>query len=191
MTRINHDEVRDILPEYRSGSLETGKNREIEDHLRGCHDCRQALSGIEALAVAEVPDPGDAFWLALPHRVRTAAAERPAPRFSFRLLFGWRTPAAAAALLALLVFALWPQGRRNGWDPFFHDPLSATVLEYHRLTEKDVPSLIEPGEGKAVFAGQEYLNGYSYLREMASLSAEELKGLAEALERQQQKGGAS
>ena len=181
-----HDEVRSLLPEYRGGSLEAGKAGEVENHLRECRACRQALSGIEILARVEVPDPGEAYWGALPLRVRAATLAPPPSRFLFR----WAVP-AAAALIAVLVFTLRPGEERLSWDPLFHDPWSATVLEYRHLTEGDIPNLIESGEGAVRFTGHEHFTGYSYIREMVSLSSEELQGLDAALDRQQSKGGTS
>lgn len=190
MTGRNHDEIRSILPEFRSGSLDAGMSRSVEEHLRECGECRQALAGIEALAGIAVPDPGDFYWRALPLRVRAAALEPKEPRFSWAFLFRWSVP-AAAGLVAILAFALWPGGGRPAWDPLFHDPLAAPILEYRHLAEKDIPYLIESGDDGRALTGHENLTGYSYLREVVSLSEEELRGLGEALERQRQKGGAS
>jgi hypothetical protein len=80
-------------------------------HVHGCDACRaQAATVRDALTVvegsADVPEPSPLFWDHFSARVREAVADS-AQRRTFASGFRWRQPIAAAAVLALVVSAIF------------------------------------------------------------------------------------
>ena len=102
---FSHDEIREMFPEYLSGSLSEDARNAIEVHLRDCSACRSELSMMSELVSIDAPDPGNLFWETLPQKVKGLAKEKKAHRFSVESLFFKFVPAAAviAILLALVL----------------------------------------------------------------------------------------
>ncbi len=62
-------DIQDLLPLYAEQGLgETAKLR-VEGHLGSCADCRAEIKLLRLIASEPVPDPGEAFWAAMPERV--------------------------------------------------------------------------------------------------------------------------
>ena len=107
------NDIKELLPLYRSRELDEPERKLVEEHLRSCRDCRTELSLLEMMAEEAVPDPGEAFWAAMPERiereVRLQKMKRP---FSFPGLLNalfiprWAWATGAAALLALCLWLL-------------------------------------------------------------------------------------
>ena len=107
-----NEDMQALLPAYREGSLDSAARGRVEEHLASCADCAEELALLRELAAEPVPDPGEAFWLALPDRVARElrrTEERPERRTLKGLLAGLLLPrwgwAAAAVLIAAL--AAW------------------------------------------------------------------------------------
>jgi hypothetical protein len=82
-------------------------------HLQTCSICGRQVSElrgtIEAAAGVRVPEPSPLFWNHLAERIRTAVAEEPRTgRVGFVWRAWWRV-AAAAAVMAAVVFLVGPQ----------------------------------------------------------------------------------
>ncbi len=176
--RSGHEMTRERLPEYLRGALNEDAAAEVEAHLRGCPDCTEELDLLKQLCSLEVPDPGELYWKTLPQRVKGAVREeRPA---GLPWLFRRLPLAAAVAALVLLLFISLNREADLLPDPFFTDPFSADLLEYDGIDERDIAVITEELPYEALLPGD--LIEYSYYREFASLSPEELESLYEALE---------
>ena len=75
MTCKNKD-IRQLLPAHLEGILDPSAQREVEQHLAACHDCRTEIDMLRLLAAENVPDPGEAFWAALPGRIYRGVQEQ-------------------------------------------------------------------------------------------------------------------
>jgi hypothetical protein len=72
----NDKTIKELLPAYREQVLDQAKNLMIENHLAACEDCRIELSLLRMMTEEAVPDPGEAFWAAMPGRVYQAVQKR-------------------------------------------------------------------------------------------------------------------
>ena len=71
-----HDgHIKDLLPAYREQGLDQPELDRVRIHLESCEDCRAELALLGLLASEAVPDPGEAFWEAMPGRVHRAVQE--------------------------------------------------------------------------------------------------------------------
>jgi len=62
-------EIRELLPTYLEVGLDKELASRVEKHLETCADCRQELKLLRMMASEPVPDPGEAFWAAMPESV--------------------------------------------------------------------------------------------------------------------------
>lgn len=189
--RLSHDEIREMIPEYLRGALSADRRVCFENHLSGCKDCRSELSLITELSKEEVPDPGELYFMTLPQKVKIAVKEE-TKGFSLRaLLFRFSPAAAAIVTLLLLTIALTYIKKKESpeFDPYFKDPLMIGVLDYSGVTERDIPLGEERIAIDESFVYPENSFGYSYYREFASLSSEEMESLYEALKKEEKSGG--
>ena len=111
------EEIRELLPAYEDGELDSGDRRRVESHLAGCPACaREAVWVREAVARARalpVPDPSAEFWEAFGASLDRRIAEEPPPCLPlWRRVTAWGTgilglrpiPAlSAAAVLGILL----------------------------------------------------------------------------------------
>lgn len=187
---FNHDEIREMFPEYLRGSLYQDKRNTIEVHLKDCSACRSELSMMSELISINVPDPGNLFWTTLPQKMKESVKEKKSHRFLGKTLL-FRFVPVTAALAVLLVF-LFTVTKRNGvyeLDTYFNDPFTISYLEYSDLTERDIYLLTEQTAGGILYSDPEDIMEYSYYKEFASLSSEEMTSLYEALKTEQKLGG--
>ncbi len=111
--------IKDLLPAYRDQILYQQEMIRIEQHLDSCADCREELALLRALSEYEIPDPGEAFWAAMPARVFRGVQEEKGRQRTFgpaRLwshLATYRLAAAAAAIGVVLILA-WFTVRQHG-----------------------------------------------------------------------------
>jgi hypothetical protein len=61
--------IKDLLPIYQEKALDPAEQLKVASHLESCSDCRAELSLLRMIAEEPVPDPGEAFWAAMPDRV--------------------------------------------------------------------------------------------------------------------------
>lgn len=180
--KLSHNEIKEILPEYSKNSL-TGKVRDVvESHLKECPDCSGELQLLAELAKTDVPDPGELFWKTLPKRVEAIAIREKARYFSIKS--SWLRPpriAAAAAAIALMIFAVTYERKAPENNPFFQDPFTAEILDYDDLTEKDIPIIqVQLTDDNLYTDLGDYMD-YSYDDELALLSSTEMESLNDAL----------
>ncbi len=106
-----HDEnIKDLLPAYREQVLDQPELDRVRIHLESCEDCRRSLVLLELLAEESVPDPGEAYWAALPERVHRAVREAKERKGHFGLsrilgrfiLPRWAWTAAATGVVLLV-----------------------------------------------------------------------------------------
>ncbi len=183
-----HERIKEMFPEYLRKSLHGEVKNEVDSHLKECDECRDELFLIAGLVKVDVPDPGDLFWKTLPQRVRVAVKEEEVQLFSLRSFLLRQFPIAATIVVAsFLIFTYIKKKEVLEPDPTFVAPLTASVLDYSDITEKDIPIITEQSSVYDLFAENFMEN--SYHREFVSLSSKELEGLYEALGEEQKKGG--
>lgn len=189
--KLDHDGIKEILPEYLKGSLPEEMRSEIDHHLKDCEDCRDEMSFITELVKVEVPDPGDLFWQTLPQRVKGTVEEEKTKPFSLKSLFFRPLPIAATiAVLFLLVLTYTNTMKKEMPElgPVF-TPFTITLVDYSDITEKDIPLITERLAVDELYLHSENFMEYPYYREFASLSSKEIDSLYEALKKEQRTGG--
>ena len=65
----SNTEIQGLLPAYLEPGLDKELASQVEKHLETCADCRQEINLLRMMASEPVPDPGEAFWAAMPERV--------------------------------------------------------------------------------------------------------------------------
>ena len=99
---MEHAEIRELVPAYAIGAVDSDERREIERHLRTCDECRQAVEGYEsatgalASSVGPVPLP-DGF---ADRVVSQAIGDEVQERVRYRR---WWTRVAVAMSAAVIV----------------------------------------------------------------------------------------
>jgi len=193
--KLDHNRIKEILPDYLKGSLPEEMRSEIENHLKDCKDCRSEMSFITELMKVEVPDPGDLFWQTLPQRVKETVKEEKAKRFSVKSLFLRPLPVAATvAVLLLLVLTYTTTMQKKeikeiaDLEPY-SSPFTIAVVDYSSITEKDIPLISEKLAVNELSLQTENFLEYSYVKEFASLSSKEMEGLYEAIKQEHRNGG--
>ena len=149
----NDKTIKELLPAYREQALDQTKNLIIENHLASCEDCRIELSHLRMMAEEAVPDPGEAFWAAMPGRVYQTVQQQKAERKTFNLAgildrlslprWSW----AAASVMSVLVlswFIVRPVQHRPVMAPsqklefvdenFPSDPVNINELDNKQLS---------------------------------------------------------
>lgn len=188
--RSGHEEIMELLPEYLKGSLPGELGKEVQTHLEGCEECRNEVSFLREIVESEVPDPGDLFWRGLPRRVRLTVGEKKNERFTLEFLVR-RLPVGAAIAVALLLTFIYVypfKNKESVQDPFFGDPLTASVSDYSDATEKDIPLIAEDITLDESYLPRENYMDLSYHKEFASLSSGEMESLYEVLREEHQPG---
>ena len=65
----NDKNIKDLLPAYLAQDLDAADRKTVEQHLAVCPDCAEELALLRTFADETVPDPGEAFWNAMPDRI--------------------------------------------------------------------------------------------------------------------------
>jgi len=81
----NDTTIKELLPAYREQTLDPAENLLVESHLASCDECRTELSLLRLMAEETVPDPGEAFWTAMPDRIYQAVQKSRTKKKSFDL----------------------------------------------------------------------------------------------------------
>lgn len=175
--RFSHEDIKERLPEYlREGFVPD----EVNAHLEACSECSEEISLLRALKGDLVPEPGGMFFETLPQKVRVSLKRK-------KGIFVRLVP--AFALIALVVVAGYiyhtmrmPQVEEGF---LFSDPFATQVYELSGLSADDIPSIAETIKGNEIYLLEET----PFLREVASLSSEEIAGLYEVLNIKKKNGG--
>jgi anti-sigma factor RsiW len=104
--------IKELLPAYGEQALDRTEVLMIESHLASCDDCRSELSLLRMMAEETVPDPGEAFWAAMPDRVYQTVQKHQTKRKTFDLAWLLDRTAFprwtwAAATLGIVLIVAW------------------------------------------------------------------------------------
>ena len=154
-------DIKELLPGYAEGSLESTEQHRVQDHIASCSDCGAELELLRMMSAEEVPDPGDAFWQAMPSRIHHAVEEekrKPKRWFDLSVLVPrpFRSPRWAWSTAVLLLVA------------------SVSWFLFRPMPPEETPTVT------AVGSGYEYdLQGMSGGIDLAELDSEEIKQVGE------------
>lgn len=107
-------EIQALLPAHLEQSLDQESQAGVERHVAVCEDCRTELALLRMMSEEPVPDPGEAFWAAMPGRIFRAVAAQKQQKASPWSPFGrgtlifprWAWATAAVFLVAAVVLLL-------------------------------------------------------------------------------------
>lgn len=108
MTCTNKD-LQALLPAYLERSLDQASQAGIERHIADCEDCRTELALLRMMSEEPVPDPGEAFWAALPGRIYRDVQkhkERDRSPWLLNVMTAFAGPRRAWATAAIVIVAL-------------------------------------------------------------------------------------
>ncbi|MGO9612851.1 MAG: zf-HC2 domain-containing protein [Dissulfurispiraceae bacterium] len=190
--KSGHEETIERLPDYLEGSLSDDLRDSVESHIMDCRECWSELSFIAELRKIEVPDPSALFWQTLPRKVSGQVREQRKKRFSLKSLFFSPLPAVALlamVFVAVVTFNLNKEKKTPGSDPFFKDPLMAEAIDDSAIEERDIPPITDQIAANEIYTSDEDPVEYSYHKEFASLSSDELDRVYQAVKREPSTGG--
>ena len=107
-------EIQALLPAHLEQSLDQESQAGVERHVAVCEDCRTELALLRMMSEEPVPDPGEAFWAAMPGRIFREVEAQKQQKASQWSPFGggwlviprWAWAAAAVFLVAAVVLFL-------------------------------------------------------------------------------------
>ena len=112
--QCTNNDIQELLPAYEQQLLDRNDRARVERHLAACEDCARDLAMIRVLADEPVPDPGEAFWTALPGKVYREVREQDRQKRSGglmglldRVLFPRWARAGAVAVVLLVSAVSW------------------------------------------------------------------------------------
>jgi hypothetical protein len=65
----SNTDIKEMLPAYLEQKLEEEWALRVGKHLETCADCRAEINLLRMITSEPVPDPGEAFWAAMPERI--------------------------------------------------------------------------------------------------------------------------
>lgn len=104
--------IKELFPAYLAQQLPDAEKDRVVKHLASCEDCGTEVTVLRMMAEEVVPDPGAAYWAAMPDRIYRAVQAHKANKRSFDLswfadrlvLPRW---AIAAAIAGMVLVASW------------------------------------------------------------------------------------
>ena len=107
-------EIQALLPAHMEQSLDQESQAGVERHVAVCEDCRTELALLRMMSEEPVPDPGEAFWAAMPGRIFREVDAQKQQQASPWLPFGrgtlifsrWAWAAASVFLVAAVILLL-------------------------------------------------------------------------------------
>jgi anti-sigma factor RsiW len=108
----NDKTIKELLPAYLDQAHDQAENLMIKSHLASCDECRTELSLLRLMAEEPVPDPGEAFWAAMPDRVYQAVQTRQTNKKTFDLAWFFDRMALprwiwAASTVGIVLIVSW------------------------------------------------------------------------------------
>ena len=102
-----NNDIKDMLPAYAAEALDEADSARVREHLLSCADCAQEAALLQMITDGPVPDPGEAFWAAMPGRVYRAVQQEGKKRpqrdlrelLQFLFLPRWAWAAAAVGIV--------------------------------------------------------------------------------------------
>jgi hypothetical protein len=143
----SNTDIKEMLPVYLEQRLEEERALQVKKHLETCADCRAEIKLLGMMISEQVPDPGEAFWAAMPERIyrnvqKMQEKKRLIDIFSLwnrMLLPRWAWSVAAAGLVlvvTLLIVKPLPKDisriTPNGDDAAYDE---STIMDTPGLTE--------------------------------------------------------
>lgn len=199
--------IQELLPAYLEKALDQDERARVEQHLSACGECRSEIALIRALAEEPVPDPGEAFWAAMPGRIERAvrAGEergRSWWRSSVPLsLPRWAWATAVVLLMAALSLPLVRpvpvrSARIAAPDRAAYQtaPTAADVLELADLSEDEVDAIDLWASEELALLQNDVIDTFrsgaeaSLNDRLRELNAEELEELSRMLDDQNEEG---
>jgi len=199
--------IQELLPAYGKQTLDRADTIRVEAHLASCEDCRSELALLRMLAEEDVPDPGPAFWAAMPARVYREVQEQRSRKKSFGLAWvldrmilpNWAWAAAAVSIIVVVSWLivphpavdvartnLWENGTANEYD-LSMEPMDVTELSAAELAAATswaqnafAPIREEIGEDSPAGTERDISEGLS------ELSPQELDRVHELLKKKEQ-----
>jgi len=93
--KLKCEDVDKLLHLYFDGELDTGKSKEIEEHLQTCQACAAKLQELEKLEEGargiRMPEPSSEYWKSFTERVRNEIIVRRRKPIFARLKSGWES----------------------------------------------------------------------------------------------------
>jgi predicted anti-sigma-YlaC factor YlaD len=202
-------EMFELLPAHLERKLDQAAQANVEQHLASCGDCRAELEILRMLAAEPVPDPGEAFWAAMPGKVyHTVRSEQQHTRswWGSRVPLSITLPRWAWAATAVLIVAAvsWllvrpapvriarvatPEHRA------FQTTLTPSdVMELADLSDTEVDAVDLWATGELALLQDDYLDNIRNSAELSiddrltELNTEELDSLSRTLDRHNEEG---
>jgi hypothetical protein len=147
-------DIKETLPAYLEQSLEKERVLQVEKHLETCADCSAEIKLLRMMTSEQVPDPGEAFWGAMPERIYREVQKKEKKRlvdissiWNRMLLPRWVWSVTAAGLVlvvTLLIVKPLPKEitriAPNGDDAAYDE---STIMDTPGLTELSQPELAD------------------------------------------------
>jgi Putative zinc-finger len=208
MTCKNRD-IRELLPAHLQQKLDQAARRSVEQHVASCDDCRTELEILRVLTAEAVPDPGEAFWAAMPGRVYRDVQEQRQRERSWGLPSAldhflrprWVVSAAVVILVVSLAWFLTPSAPLKMADTgspvsmaSYDDMLDSGPIELAELGDPELQSLDAWASGEIVALMGEatdlFTNGQdlSIDDKLAELNTQELEQLSNKLDEYEEEG---
>jgi len=202
-------EIQTLLPAYLEQSLDQESLAVVARHLTGCEDCALELTLLRAMASEAVPDPGEAFWAALPGRIFREVQAQEQLKASSWSPFGrgmfiiprWAWASAAVFLIAAGVLlldrpvptdlartALPENGSSSG------DLLPAEPVDLAELNDSEIDTVDRWVTGELALLRDDLLdllmnaNDVSIDERLAELNEQELNRLSTKLDEYEEEG---
>lgn len=189
--------IKELLLAYREQALDKTEELMIENHLASCEDCRIELTLLRMLTEEAVPDPGEAYWSAMPGRVYRAVQEQKTGNTSFdlaRLLERITLPrwtwAAASVMTVLLVswLIIGPVQQEPALNPsqeyeFGAESIPSELVNISELNNEELSAIDNwagaelafiAGESEQVLENSQERDVYEELVELDAQQAERL-----------------
>jgi anti-sigma factor RsiW len=147
--------IKELLPAYREQALDQTGNLLVENHLASCDECRTELSLLRMMAEETVPDPGEAFWNAMPDRIYQAV-QKPQPKkkiFDLSWLFDrialprWAWAAATAGTVLIISWLVFtplqnkPETPRSQGDEYAGVTVAAGSVSVADLDQDELSTI--------------------------------------------------
>jgi len=208
MTCDNFD-IKELLPAYQRRMLSPADTDRIEKHLAACGDCNAELTILRMMYEEPVPDPGEAFWAAMPGRIFREVQAHDRQKASQWLPFGlgrliiprWAWAAAAVFLVASAALLLdrpapmdfaFNTPQENGSS--YGDALLAEPVDMAELTDIEIDSVDLWATGELALLRDDVIDMFrtstdiSLDDRLAELDTQELEQLSTMLDTQDEEG---
>jgi hypothetical protein len=77
--KCKNKNIKELLPAYLEEGLEPDETLRVKAHLKTCEDCRAELVLLRKTVDETVPDPGEAFWSAMPAAIYREVQKQKSP----------------------------------------------------------------------------------------------------------------